>query len=510
MNLITNEPYSNGIGDLLDKLSSNDPIRVLILSSEVAPYAQLGCLGDDVGLLYKGLRKLGLEVRVVLPFYRMVRESEWPVRPILQKMEVPVGDRILETDVWEASEDDGVKVYFFDREDLFDRPNLYGNTRHGDYYDNLHRYVFFCRAGILLAKRLGFRPNVVHLHDWETGAVSVYLKSLYKNDPFFSKTVTVFTFHNVGYQGNFPPEELAHTGIPISYYNPGGVEFWGRLSLLKAGIVFSDAINTVSPTYAREVLDPIYGMGMEGVVAKRAHELRGILNGRDDEAWNPAADPVIEAPYSRQDLSGKDVCRKGLFREFGLNPEFGDGLLLGWSSRFIDQKGMGLFLKALGPLMEGKVALIIQGEGEESYERELRAWLGKYPDRIGLVMGMEERVTRRIFSGVDILLSPSQYEPSGMMQMRAMKYGAIPLVRKTGAFADIIEPYDPDTGRGTGFLFERFEVPEFIAKVGEAYSVLTDEERRDALRRNAMNKEFSWRRCAEEYLDLYMAAMNKR
>ncbi|MBI4773639.1 MAG: glycogen synthase [Deltaproteobacteria bacterium] len=494
----------------MDKISSDEPIRVLILSSEVAPYAQFGCLGDDVGCLYKALRKLGVEVRVVLPFYRMVRESECPVTPVLKKMEVPVGDRILETDVWETSEDDGSKVYFFDREDLFDRPNLYGNTRHGDYYDNLHRYVFFCRAGILLAKRLGFRPNVVHLHDWETGAVSVYLKSLYKNDPFFSKTVTVFTFHNVGYQGNFPAEELAHTGIPISYYNPGGVEFWGQISLLKAGIVFSDAISTVSPTYAREVLDPTYGMGMEGVVAKRAYELRGILNGRDDEAWNPAADPFIEAPYSPLDLSGKDACRRALFREFGLNPELEDGLLLGWSSRFIDQKGAGLLLKSLGPLMGKKTALIIQGEGEEAYESELRAWMGTYPDRIGLAMGMEERVTRRILSGVDILVSPSRYEPSGMTQMRGMKYGAIPLVRKTGAFVDIVEPYDPAAESGTGFMFDRFEVSEFIAKVDEAYFAMADGKRRDVLRRNTMSKEFSWQRCAEEYLDLYTAAINKR
>ena len=420
-----------------------------------------------------------------------------------------MGDRILETDVWEACEDDGAKVYFFDREDLFDRPNFYGNSRHGDYYDNLQRFVFFCRAGILLAKRIGFRPNVIHLHDWETGAVSVYLKSLYKNDPFFSKTVTVFTFHNIGYQGNFPAEELAHTGIPFSYHNPGGVEFWGQVSLLKAGIVFSDAVNTVSPTYAREVLEPRYGMGMEGVVAKRAHELRGILNGMDDEAWNPASDPVIEMPYSLQDMSGKDVCRRRLLREFGLNPALGDGLLLGWSSRFIDQKGMGLFLKSLGPLMGKNRALVIQGAGEDSYEKELRAWMAQYPDRIGLAIGMEEGVTRRLLSGVDILLSPSQYEPSGMIQMRAMKYGTIPLVRKTGALADIVEPYDSNTGSGTGFMFERFEASELIAKLEEASAAMADTKQRDLLRRNAMLKEFSWHRCAEEYLDVYKAAMNK-
>ena len=487
----------------MEPVDRNKQLKVLILASEVSPYAKLGGLGDASASLAKSLRKLGADVRVALPFYRSAKQSGCEFEPVIEKMEVPFGDQVLATDVWRTTESDGGSVYFFDREDLFDRPNFYGSRQIGDYFDNLERFIFFSRAGILLAKRIGFRPGIVHLHDWETGAVSVFLRSLYGNDPFFYKTSTVFSFHNAAYQGNFPPEKLAVTGLPFSLYNLEGIEFWGQISLLKAGIVFSDAVTTVSPTYAREVCTPQYGLGMEGVVNRRGEDFQGVLPGVDYDVWNPETDTEIAANYGPKDLSGKKVCRDRLFQELELDSKYRDGLVLGWVSRLVEHKGTGLIVQAMRNLMNLNVTLVVAGDGEESYRKELKSWEQHFPGRIRVRFVSDDRLVRKVTAGSDLLLLPCKYEPSGLAQMYAIKYGTIPVVRRTGGLADVVRPYDPDTGEGWGFAFDGFSSDEFTAKLREAAELMGDADHRGKLIQNAMSCDFSCEHTGRRYLEIY-------
>ncbi len=486
---------------------SDKRIRVLFLSPEMAPYAGTGGLGNMAGSLPGKLRQLGLDVRSVIPLYRSVFYGRTKLDPVMEDMEVPLGGQFLKADIWKTEEEDGGIVYFVDREDLYDRPNLYGQDRQGDYYDNLERFVFFSRAGILLAKQIGFRPDIIHVHDWETGAVSVYLKTLYRNDPFFYKTATVFTFHNLGYQGTFPPERLSTTGIPYSYYNPEGIEFWGQMSLLKGGIVFSDGVTTISPSYGREALTPEYGMGMEGVLNKRNGSVRGILNGVDYERWNPSRDPHIAAVYDVGDLSGKEICRKSLLDEFGLTVPGNRGFVLGWVSRLVKQKGVDLLFRIMDRFMGEPVVLVMLGAGEYSYQKQVQAWSRETPGRIAVTIGYDEKLARRILAGSDLFILPSRYEPCGTVVMQALRYGTIPVVRRTGGLSDIVKTYDPDTGEGWGFPFEKYDHEEFFAGLHHALSVLESDTHRKRIVENAMGAEFGWEKPAREYVEEYRNVM---
>ncbi len=455
-----------------------------------------------VGALPGAIKELGCDVRVGLPLYRIVKETCGETRTAVRELEVPLGKDVLKCSVLETRNRDGVPVYLFEREDLFDRPNLYGTPDEG-YYDNLERFAFFSRAALIFIKEFGFKPDIIHGNDWQTGLIPAYLKGLYKGDPFFKKAATVFTIHNLGYQGTFPSEKFFVTGLPSSFFSPDGIEFWGKISLLKAGIVYADAVTTVSPRYSQEIQTPEFGFGLDGVLKERRQVLHGILNGVDYMTWDPSIDEHIAKRYGPETLEGKKKCKRALLDEMGMDSALMDRPVLGMVSRLVSQKGTDLLIKKSKDLSALGIGVIVLATGERLYQDSFMEWAGKDPKRIGVRIGFDERLAHSIIAGSDILLIPSRYEPCGLTQMYAMKYGTVPLVRATGGLEDSVEQFDPETGEGTGFKFKKYDPKAFLEAIRSAVGLFGDKPSWNKLIQNCMKADFSWDRSARQYLDLY-------
>jgi starch synthase len=483
-----------------------DKLRVFFLSPEVVPFAKTGGLADVAGSLPAALKKLGVDVRVGLPYYRTVKEQGLSTKTILPDLDVPVGDMVLRGNVLETETEDGIAAYFFEREDLFDRPNLYG-TPQGDYYDNLERFTFFGHAALLFAKETGFDFHVIHCHDWQTALVPAYLKTIFKADPFFLRGVSVFTIHNIGYQGIFPKNKLGVSGLPASEFHPAGLEYWGNVSLLKGGIVYADAITTVSPKYSEEIQTSEYGMGMEGILHHRRAHLHGILNGVDYRVWDPVGDPHISVQYSRKKMGGKARCKQSLMREMNLDTSLKKRPILGIISRLSTQKGLDLLVEILDDMLDLDIGLVVLGSGDEAIQEAIAKAARRHPGRVGLTIGFDEPLAHRIMAGSDIFLIPSYYEPCGLTQMYALRYGAIPLVRATGGLDDTIVPFDHSTGEGNGFKFEVYNAKAFLEAVRQSVALFDDSKAWKRLMANGMSEDFSWDRSARRYLDLYQSIL---
>ncbi len=479
-----------------------EPLKVWFLASEVAPFAKTGGLADVAGSLPACLKNLGVDIRVGLPFYRTVKDGSFEIKKSLEGLEVPLGDTILRGDILETSTEEGVPVYLFDREDFFGRSSLYGTPK-GDYPDNLERFSYFCRAALLFAKETGLSFDVVHCHDWQTGLIPAYLKTLFKADPLFSDVASVMTVHNLGYQGLFPADKLSICGLPATEFHLEGIEFWGKISLLKAGIVYADAITTVSPTYSQEIQRPEFGLGMEGILKKRSADLYGILNGADYHTWDPAADRHIGSHYSLSDIKNKRLCKTALVNELGLDQRFADRPLLAMISRLAAQKGCDLLVEIAQDIVELDAGLVVLGAGEEEYERFLIGLGKKYPESIAVRIGFDEPLAHRIMAGADMLLIPSRYEPCGLTQIYALKYGTVPIVRATGGLDDTIKQFDPDSGQGTGFKFVEYEAKAFFERIKEAVRLFEESAGWMKLVKNGMRSDFSWERSAQEYIYVY-------
>jgi starch synthase len=483
--------------------------KVWFLSPEVEPFAKTGGLADVAGALPRALRSMGLDVRVGLPYYRRIKDQPVSIDLILEKLEVPLGDLKLPCKVLETKTKEGIRVYFFEREDLFDRPQLYGNAE-GDYYDNLERFSFFCRGAILFAKMIGFSFDVVHCHDWQTGLVPAYLRSVYRNDPFFSHAGSVFTIHNIGYQGLFPRAKLDACGIPPREFHPDGIEYWGGISLLKAGLVYSDVITTVSPRYSVEIQAPEFGLGMEGVLQKRAQDLHGILNGADYSAWDPGKDPHLVAPYEPGSADGKKKNKLALIEEMNLEASLKARPLLGMISRLSSQKGCDLLVQVLENLVGLDAGVVILGSGEEKYETMLLDISRQYPGRVAVRIGFDDPLAHRIMAGADMLLVPSQYEPCGLTQMYALRYGTVPVVRATGGLDDTIVDFDPLEKTGNGFKFGPYEAKPLLKAILRAIDVFKDGETWQGLIRNGLKEDFSWDRSARKYAEIYDSLVRRK
>ncbi|PKN66641.1 MAG: glycogen synthase GlgA [Deltaproteobacteria bacterium HGW-Deltaproteobacteria-15] len=476
--------------------------NVLFLAPEVAPFAKTGGLADVAGSLPDALRRQGVDASICLPLYRTVKEGGFRLTRMIAGLEVPLGAGKLACTIWSGETSQGTPVYFIEREDLYDRPNLYRNPA-GDYYDNFERFTFFSRAVLHFAQHAGIRIDVIHCHDWQTGLVPVYLKTLFRGEPFFLNTTSVFTIHNIGYQGLFPPEKLRLSGIPYSEFHPEGLEYWGQVSLLKAGIVYSDVITTVSPRYGKEIQTAEMGLGMEGILRKRSDSLYGILNGADYSQWDPAVDPHLPVRYSAEELKGKKECKTLLISEMGMNERMADKPLLGFISRLSGQKGCDLLLRVAHRVIEDGAGLAVLGAGEEHYEKAVAKLAEDHPGRIGVRIGFDEPLAHRIMAGSDILLVPSQYEPCGLTQLYALRYGTIPVVRATGGLADTITPFDQATREGNGFRFESFEPESFFSAIRQALSLYRKVRIWRQLAVSGMKADFSWDRSAESYLEIY-------
>lgn len=483
-------------------------IKVLFLSSEVMPFAKTGGLADVAGSLPVALKRAGVDVRLVLPFYRIIREASYDKRMFIRELEVPFGEKTLKADVFEASLSGDIPVYLVEREDMFNRPGLYGNSR-GDYYDNMERFSFFSHAALRTAQVAGFSPHIIHCHDWQTGLVPALLKGPYRTSAGLSDAATVFTIHNMGYQGLFSPDKLAITGLPgPQYFHSEGLEYWGNISLLKAGIVYSDAVTTVSPTYAEEIMNHEYGLGMEGVILSRRGRLHGILNGVDYDEWNPLKDIHISARYTRKAVSLKNRCKKELIREVSLSQDLEDMPLIGMISRLDRQKGLDILIPALEQIIGLYTGIVILGSGDEVIEKALMKAAGMHPGRIAIHTGFNNPLAHRIMAGADIFIIPSRYEPCGLTQMYALKYGTVPVVRATGGLNDTIEQYNKQRATGNGFKFGPYSSEALVAAVKQAAELFRDKNSWRKLMKSGMKYDFSWDRSALQYINLYRSLMH--
>jgi len=490
-------------------MAMDKPLQILLATPEAVPFAKTGGLADVAGALPKSLQALGYEIKLIMPYYRMVKESGLPHQYLGEEIEVPMGDEKLKADIYLGHLNQNIPVYFIGREEFFDREYLY-STPKGDYFDNAERFIFFSKAVLIFCQRIGFSPDIIHHHEWQTGLIPAYLKSVYQSNPFFSQTATVFTIHNIAYQGLFKKEKFWLTGLPKEMYNPEGVEFWERINFMKAGIVYADVINTVSQKYSEEIQTPDYGYGLEGILRKRRENLFGILNGVDYQDWDPSHDPHLIARYNPKDIAGKRECKKDLLKEFHLPSSLVDAPLFGMISRLADQKGFDLLIEILEELFALNIGFVLLGTGEQKYHDLFTQVAHKYPQKAGIRIAYDDRLAHKIEAGADFFLMPSKYEPCGLNQIYSLKYGTIPVVRATGGLDDTITHYDPATKKGNGFKFSRYDTKEFLNTIKVATHFYSQPEHWSQLLWNAMTSDFSWERSAEAYLQLYRKALEKR
>ncbi len=480
-------------------------MNIVFAASEAAPFAKTGGLGDVAGSLPQALAALGHEVSLFLPRYRRI-DPEVLGLTDLGSFYVPLGGWKERCEVLMGRLGAGVMVYFVNKDIYFDRAELYGTGR-ADYADNAERFIFFSRAVPELCTVLGLRPQVIHCNDWQTGLVPLFLRKWYAGDGPLARTRTVFSIHNLGYQGHFRREDLHLTGLGWDVFTPEGIEFWGQINLLKAGIVYADAVTTVSPTYSREILTPEYGSGLDGVLATRRGDLFGILNGIDPSQWNPAQDALLPHPYSAARPAGKRACSAALLARLGL-PDSGEPLI-GMVTRLADQKGLDILTAALPAILPLGVRLVILGTGEEKYHTLLREAVKGYADRLRVLFTYDEELARAIYAGADLFLMPSRYEPCGLSQMIALRYGAVPIVRKTGGLADTVVDYQERTGRGTGFVFTEYSPAALATCIRRALTVLRNRPAWRRLMEAGMQQDLSWEHSAKEYVKVYRKAMRR-
>ncbi len=476
-------------------------LKVLFVASEMAPLAKTGGLGDVAGSLPPALVRLGCQVRAVMPLYREVDRQAHGVRPSGLQVKVEVAGRRLAAQVHEGWVD-GCQVYLLDCPEFFDRDGLYGPPG-GDFADNPVRFTWFCRAAIELARTLDFAADVVHVHDWQTALLPAYLEAGGWDLGPLRGAASVLTIHNLAYQGIYERGIFGLTGLPAWLDSPQGLEFWGNCSLLKAGLVTARALTTVSPTYAWEITTPEGGHGMEGVLASRKAALCGILNGVDYAVWSPENDPLLPEQYSATDLRGKTACRDSLLRQMALEPAGPRTAVLGYIGRFAYQKGVDILADALPYLLLDDVRICILGSGDQHYQDQLTALAREHPGRLGVRVAFSEEMAHLITAGSDILLMTSRYEPCGLNQIYALRYGAVPVVRATGGLKDTVEPYDPLTKRGTGFWIQGFGGKEVVAAVREALWTKARPQEWSGLVARGMAQDFSWEQSARRYAELY-------
>jgi len=414
----------------------------------------------------------------------------------------------MKGDVSVATLNEGVDTYLIESDQYYNRDYLYGTSK-GDYPDNAARFIFFSRMVLELCKKIGFKPHVIHCNDWQTGLIPAYLRTTYRDDPFYAHTAVLFTIHNLAYQGNFSSEKLALTGLSPGVFTPEGVEFWGKISFLKAGIVYSEIINTVSHTYSHEIQTPEYGCGMEGVLACRKDDLFGIINGVDYETWSPEKDTFIVANYSKDNLSGKSKCKSDLISQLDLPEAMNTRPLLGMISRLADQKGFDLVADIMEDLMNLNVGFVLLGTGEQKYHKLFESIAKKYPQNAGIRLSYDNALAHKIEAGCDMFLMPSKYEPCGLNQIYSLRYGTIPVVRATGGLDDTIKNYDPRTERGYGFTFNNYKARDFLDAIKNALEAYKDRDVWLKLVKRGMKLDFSWENSAKHYIELYQKASKK-
>ncbi|MGC2423424.1 MAG: glycogen synthase GlgA [Nitrospirota bacterium] len=481
-------------------------MKIAIASSEVYPFAKTGGLADVAGALPKALAKLGVETCVVMPLYKVVDRAKWGLKKTAKKAAAKMDGKAVEAAIWEGALPGGVRAFFVDTPKYYDRDVLYGTAK-GDLPDNAERFIYFSKIIPEVLKAMDFRPDVIHTNDWQTGLVPLYLNTLYADDAFFKDTGTVFTVHNIGYQGKFWANDWHLTGLGWEYFTPEGLEFYGDINVLKGGLVYSDIINTVSKTYSKEIQTPEFGYGLEGVLKKRAADLYGIVNGIDYEEWDPQTDKHLVKNYGTGDVKGKQANKKGLKEQ--LNLAAGNKPLFGIISRLADQKGLDLIAGAINDMMKMDLQVVVLGTGEEKYHKLLTKVAKDHPKNMSVNLAFDATLAARIYAASDVFMMPSRYEPCGLGQLISLRYGTVPLVRKTGGLADTVSNYNPKTGKGNGFVFSEYSSKAFLKSVKAALSAFDDKNGWKTLVTSAMIEDNSWDNSAKEYVKLYKKAEAK-
>jgi starch synthase len=474
-------------------------MHIAFVASECVPYSKTGGLADVVGALPRALAALGHQVSVYLPLYRQTKISD--PETVVHSITVPFDDKYRFCSVVAGAASAGIKFYFVDYPPYFDREALYG-TSAADYPDNAERFALFSRAVLEASKVLGV-PHVFHCHDWQSALVPVMLRTLYAEDPAFREVGTVFTIHNMGYQGLFPPDILPLLMLPWDLLTISKMEFFGQVNFLKGALVFSDYVTTVSKKYSQEIQTTEYGFGLEGVLRNRAATVTGILNGVDYDEWSPQTDKFIAAKFSPQDLSGKLKCKQNLLNAYGVTNADPKVPVIGIVSRFAAQKGFDLIAQIMDRLAREEMIMVVLGAGDKLYE-EMFARLNKqFPNKIAIKVAYDNAIAHKIEAGADMFLMPSRYEPCGLNQIYSLKYGTVPIVRATGGLDDTIDPWDARTGKGTGFKFSEYVGEALLATVKQALAAYRDQSSWQTLMRNGMTRDFSWGASAREYGKVY-------
>ena len=481
-------------------------MEIIFVASEMAPFAQTGGLADVIGSLPHAVAKLGHSVSVFLPKYKAVSEDKYSLDILANAINIPVGTEVETGKLWGGKLDD-VNIFFIDEPYLFDRDGLYG-TPMGDYSDSDYRFIFFQRAVIEALKKVKLKPDILHCHDWQTGLISVYLKTLYRSDPFFKHTKTVFTIHNLAYQGNFPPDSISTTGLSWDEFKYERLEFYGKISFLKGGLAYSDVLTTVSKRYAEEIQTKEFGCGMEGILSYRENDLHGILNGINVEEWDPAHDPALPQNFTSSSLEKRVACKLALQKECKLEQDTKIPLF-GFVGRLAEQKGIDILEPILEEISHLGWQFVLLGSGEEEHQERFRRVAQKYPRAFSLHLKFDSKFAKRIYAGVDIFLMASQFEPCGLGQMYSLRYGAIPLVREVGGLADTVQEFNPETGKGNGFVFLDYSSETLLETMKRAVGLFGDQKKWTKLIKNGMSCDFSWERSAKEYEDIYEHAEKK-
>jgi starch synthase len=477
-------------------------VSVVHLTAEYFPYARMGGLAEAVSGLAGFQKAAGVNVAAILPLYRTVRDEAPDLEPVGAPFVVPIGGRSEEARLFKvARRGAGPQVYFLEHLDYFNRPGIYGENA-VDYPDNARRFAFFALAAVSALPRIASGPILLHAHDWHTALAPVYLRTVLAGEPYTADVASVVSVHNPGYQGHFGPEVMPEIGLPWALFNFEQLEWYGKTNFLKGGLVFSDLVTTVSPTQAAELRTPGGGFGLHDVFVSLGDRLVGVLNGIDQRVWDPALDGQITAKYSAEKLDGKRRCKAALQRSFGL-PQRRRVPLFGMTGRMVTQKGLDLILQSR-ELFALDAQFVFLGSGELRYERALVDLASAAPNRIGVQFDFTDRLEHRLMAGADIFLMPSLYEPCGLTQMRAQRYGAPPIVRRVGGLADTVAE------EVTGFVFDPYTPEAFQAAAFRALRRFAQQDQWQEMMRQGMACDFSWERSAHTYLDVYQRAIGRR
>lgn len=490
-----------------------ESLNVVIVTPEMVPFSKVGGLADVIGALPDEISSLGCTVRIFTPLYNSIDRDKFNITPTgIENLEIPVGGVKRTAELYSAKKPDtDIDVFFIYNSEYYDREGVYYKPETGEAYDDEpERTVFFNRSVIEAIKKLDLHPDIIHCNDFHTGLIPAYIALEEEGEEHFDNAGTVFSIHNMAYQGNFERDFIETAGIdPSQFYTMSPFEYWGGVNVMKIGIMYAGVVSTVSETYAEEIKSSErYGHGMEGILRDREKSVIGILNGIDTDIWNPAKDPLIEARYTPDNLEGKKRNREALLKDYDLGSDSGTPVV-GIVSRLVDQKGFDIIAEGIDEIMKLELKLVILGTGQEKYHKLYRKLQKKYPEKLGLKLEYDNRMAHLIEAGSDFFLMPSRYEPCGLNQMYSLSYGTIPIVRATGGLKDTVNNLSHKGRRGNGFIFRDYSSEALVDTLRKAVEFFEDEDAVERVRKRIMKEDHSWKNSAGKYMEMYRKAVGK-